>query len=117
MTRQPLQPPDHELHHVVGVVFGADAIDVPSPDGRIGGRTQSNYLRPPTRSELNVVEERIAAGPLVDEFRQRSRAIRRAMQGIGDEPADIVEAKRCQRNLVRSCIGLQDRLECACERM
>ena len=28
---EPLQLPGHEIHHVVGVALGADAIDVPLP--------------------------------------------------------------------------------------
>ncbi len=37
--------------------------------------------------------------------------LRLAMQGIGDEPADIVESKGCQHDLLDPRSGLADRLE------
>src|SRR3984885_2369462 len=37
--------------------------------------------------------------------------LRRAMQGIGHEPADIVEAERRQHDLMNPRVGVADRLE------
>ena len=88
---KPPQLPGHEIHDVVGVALGADAIDVPSPGGRDGVEREQPLLG--QRGEELDREERIAAGLLVHQLRQRLRALRLAMQGIGDEPADIVESE------------------------
>ncbi len=45
------------------------------------------------------------------ELRQGIGAIPLALQGIGDERADIVEPERRQRNLLDSCSSFADRLE------
>ena len=77
--RQPLQFLDHEVHHVVGVVLGADTINVPCPDGRDGVEREQTLVGQRDQ-ELNR-EERIAAGLLVYELRQGSRALRRRNAG------------------------------------
>ena len=45
------------------------------------------------REELDR-KERIAAGLLVHQLGQRPSVLRLAMQGVGDEPANIVEPER-----------------------
>jgi hypothetical protein len=62
-------------------------------------------------------EERIAAGVLLHELRQRPRAPELAVQSIGDEPADILEPEGRQHHLLHLRIGLADRLERAHQRM
>ena len=87
-----------QIDYVVGVAPGADAIDVPSP-GRSDGVEREQPLLGQRREELDR-EERIAAGLLVHQLRQGPRALRLAMQGIGDEPANIVQPKRRQHDLL-----------------
>ena len=65
--RQPLQLPGHELHHVVGVVPGADAIHVPLPSPR-DGLEREQPLFGQRREELDR-EEWIAAGLLMHQLR------------------------------------------------
>src|SRR6202790_4901349 len=113
--RQPLQFPDHEVHHVVGVVLGADTINVPCPD-ICDGVERDQTLVSKRDQELNR-EERIAAGPLVYELRKGSHALGLAMQSIGEEPADIAERKGREHNFLHPRMGLADRLERAYERM
>ena len=62
------------------------------------------------REELDR-EERIAAGLLLHQLRQRPRTLRLAMQGIGDEPAHIVESEGRQHDLLNPPSGLADRLQ------
>src|SRR5208282_6650671 len=62
------------------------------------------------REELDR-EERIAAGLIVHQLHQGPRALWLAMQGIGDELADIVEPEGCQHDLMHPRISLADRLE------
>ncbi len=107
--REPLQLPGHEFHHVVGVVPGADAIDVPLPGQRDRVERQQTLFGQ-RREELDR-EERIAAGLLLHELRQGPRLLRLAMQGIGDEPAHIVEPERRQHDLLDTRAGRADRLQ------
>ena len=106
---EPLQLPGHEIHHVVGVAPGADAIDVPLP-GRRDWVEREQPLFGQRREELDR-EERIAAGLLLHQLRQGPRALRLAMQGIGDEPADIVEPEGRQHDLLDPRSGFADRLQ------
>src|SRR5277367_2148125 len=113
--RQSLQSLDHEIHNAVGVVLGTDTSNVPYPDG-LDGVEREQTLLGQCDHELNR-EERISAGLLLYEFRERSRTLRRAVQGVGDEPADIAELKRRQHDLMHLAIGLADRLARAYERV
>ena len=106
---QPPQLPGHEIHHVVGVALGADVIDVPLP-GWCDWVEREQPLFGQRREELDR-EEGIAAGLLVHQLRQRPRALRLAMQGVGDEPADIVEPEGCQHDLLDRRSSLADRLQ------
>ena len=107
--RQSPQLPGHKVHHVAGVVLGADAIDVPLPAwrGRVE-REQSFFGQ--LREELDR-KEWITACLLVNELRQRPRAFQVAMQGAADEPADIVEPKRRQHDLTHPRVRFLDRLQ------
>ena len=64
---KPLELCGHEFHHVVRVVLGADAIDVPLPGERDGVEREQPFLGQ-RREELDR-EERIPAGLLLHEFR------------------------------------------------
>ena len=97
---EPLQLRGHEFHHVIGVVPGADAIDVPSPGRRDRVEREQPFIGQ-RHDELDR-EERIAAGLLLHELRQGPRSLRFAMQGIGDEPAHIVDSEGCQHDLLDS---------------
>ncbi len=106
---EPLELPSDELHHVVGVVLGADAIHVPLPRAR--GRVEREQpLFGQLREELDR-EKRIPAGLLVYQPRQGARALRLAMEGVGDESADIVEPEGRQHDPMHTRIGFADRLE------
>ena len=56
-------------------------------------------------------EERIAAGLLLDQLRQWPRALRLAVQRIGDEPANIIELEGRQHDLLDPRSGFADRLQ------
>ena len=57
------------------------------------GAARSKASSPSSASAVRnwIGEERIAASLLLHQLRQGPRMLRLAMQGIGDEPADIVE--------------------------
>ena len=112
---EPLHLFDQEVRNVVGVAPGADAIDVRSP----GQRDRVEHEEPvfvQSHEELDR-EERITAGLLVHQLRQGPRALRLAMQSIGDKPPDIVEPERGQHDLLNPCPGVADRLESPHERV
>ena len=56
-------------------------------------------------------EEGIAGGFFLNQLRQGPAARQLAAQSVGDEPADIVERERCERDLVNLSSGFADRLE------
>jgi hypothetical protein len=66
--------------------------------------------------ELNR-EEWIASSLFMYQLRQGPRALRLAMQGIGDEPPDIVEPERCQHNLMQPRTSVTDRFKSPHQRM
>ena len=66
-ARKPLQLPGHEIHHVVGIALGADAIHIPLPSLRdLVERKQPLFGQ--RREELDR-EERIAARLLLHQLR------------------------------------------------
>ncbi len=95
---EPLQLSGHEIHHVVGVALGANVIDVPAPGG-CDGVEREQTLFGQCREKLDR-EERIAAGLLVHQLRQGLRALRLAVQGIGNELSHIGERERLQLYLM-----------------
>jgi len=62
--RKPSQLPDHEVHHVIGVALGADAIHVPLPSPR--DRVERKLALFAERGEELDREEWISAGLLLD---------------------------------------------------
>ena len=60
---QPPQLPDHEIHYIVSVFLGADAIHVPLPSPRDCFEREQPFFGQ-RREELDS-EERIAAGLLL----------------------------------------------------
>ena len=82
-------------------------LDVPLP-GCVSRVEREQSFLGQRREELDR-EERIASGLLVHQLRQRLGALRLAVQGIGDEPADIVEPEGRQHDLLHPRSGLADR--------
>src|SRR5882757_548161 len=112
---EPLQLARHEIHHVVGEAPCANSFDVPAPGGRDRVEREEPFLR--HCSEKLYSEEWITVGLLMYQMRERSRTLRLAMQGIGDELTHIVEPERLKFYLMHSRIGLVNRLERAHQRM
>ena len=110
------KPAGHEIHHVVSDSPWRGCDPCPSAKPAVTG---SNASSP---SSASAVMNWIAKNGLPPVFswtssRQWPRALRFAMQGIGDEPADIVELEGRQHDLMHPRIGLADRLERAQQRV
>ncbi len=112
---QTAQLPGHEIHHVFGVILGADARQIPAPS-RCARVEHEQPLLGQCRQELDC-EERIAPGLLVHEFCQGPGGILLAMQGIGYQPAHIVELKRNKHDFLHVRSGLTDYLKGSHQRM
>ncbi len=65
--RKPSQLPGHEIHHVVSVALGTDAVDVPSPGPRNRVECQQPFFG--QRDKELDREERISAGLLLHQLR------------------------------------------------
>ena len=72
------QLPDHEVHHIVGVALGVNAIELPAPARRVMIEAEQPLFGE-RRNELNG-EKRIAARLLVHQSRQRGGMAWRAAQ-------------------------------------
>src|SRR6202051_1223238 len=109
LDRQAGQSSDHEVHHVVGVPLGVNAIELPAPARRVMIEAEQPLVGQ-REKELDR-EERIAAGLLLDQLSQGPCAPRFAVERIGDEPANIVELEGRQHYLAHPHIGIADRSE------
>ncbi len=93
----------------------ANPSQVPDPGSRIRVAPEQPFLGQ-RREELDR-EERIAAGLFVHQLRQRPGGIPLAVQGIGDQPADIVEPEGRQHDLLHPRSGFADRVQRPRERV
>ena len=80
---QPVQLPDHEVHYIIGVAYGVNAIEVPRPS-RIAMVEREQALFSERREELNG-EKRIASRLFINELCQRGSALRLTVQRIRNQ--------------------------------
>src|SRR5260370_10663200 len=109
------QPPDHEVHHSVGVAVGVNAIELPAPARRVMIEAEQPLFGE-RRNELNG-EKRIAARPLVHQLRKRGGTARRAAERIRDEPPHVFPGERRKTDLLHECSRLADSIELPHQRM
>ena len=79
---QAVQLPHHEVHDVVGVTFGVNAIEVPAPSRLVIIESEQCFVGE-RRNELNS-EKRIAGCLLVDQLCQRRDSLWFAAKRIRD---------------------------------
>ena len=89
--------PDHQVHDVVGVSLGVNALEIPGPARRIMIEGEHSLFGE-RRDELNG-EERIAAGLLVHQLRERRGALRFAAKRVRDQLPEMLPGERRQRDL------------------
>ena len=113
--RQPGELPEHEVHDVIGVSLGVNAIEIPGPARRIMVEGEHSFFGE-RKHELNG-EERIATGLLVHQLRERRGALRLAAKRVRKQLPEMLSAERRKRDLRdRSACGL-DGVEHAHQRM
>ena len=88
------QLPDHEVHDVVGVPLGVNAIEIPGPARRVMIEGEQPLFGE-RRNELNG-EERIAARLLVHQLRERRGALRLAAKRIRNQLPQVVHGRAAQ---------------------
>src|ERR1700724_3164700 len=98
LDRQAGQLSDHEVHHIVGIGLGVNAIELPAPARRVVIEAEQP-LSGERRNELNG-EERIATRLLVHQSRQRGGMVRRAAKRICNEPPHVFSGERRKTNLL-----------------
>src|SRR5271154_1275184 len=112
---QAIELPRHEVHDIIGVSLGVDAIEVPGPARHFMIEKQQ-ALFGERLQKLNH-EERIAGGLPVHERRQRRGANGFAAKRIGDQLPKVVAGERRQSDLLHLYSGSADRIELAHQRM
>ena len=94
---QRVEPAAHQLGEVVGVALGADPGDVPPPAGGVAIEPD-RALVVEGGEELDG-EERVAAGLLADEGGEGRGLGGRGVDGVGDEPAEVVLGERAEHEV------------------
>src|SRR6202030_3333600 len=115
LTGQAGQLPDHQLHDIVGVALGANAIEIPGPACRVMVEAEKSLFGE-RRNELNR-EEWIAACLLVYQLRERRNALRFVAKSIRKQLPEMLAGERRQRDLLDLGAGIPDGLELSGQRM
>src|SRR5215471_3611003 len=113
--RQAGQLRDQEVHHIIGVTLGMNALEIPGPARSIVIKGEHSFVGE-RRNELNG-EERIATRLLVHQSRERRAAFRLAAKGVRNQLPEMLWAERPKRDLLYPSAGGLDRVELAHERM
>src|SRR5262249_49790234 len=106
---------DQEVHHIIGVTLGVNALDIPGPARSIMIKGEQSFVGE-RRNELNG-EEWIAACLLVYQLRERRAAFRLAAKGVRNQLPEMLAAERPDRDLLYPSAGGLDRVELAHQRM
>src|SRR6516162_423433 len=113
--RQAGQLRDQEVHHIIGVTLGVNALEIPGPACSIVIKGEHSFIGE-RGNELNG-EERIATRLLVHQLRERRAAFRLAAKGVRNQLPEMLSAERPKRDLLYPSAGGLDRVELAHERM
>ena len=95
--RQPGELAEHEVHDIIGVPLGVNAIEIPGPARRIMVEGEQSFFGK-RKHELNG-EERVAAGLLEDQLRERCSPLRLAAKRVRKQLPEMFSAERRKRDL------------------
>src|ERR1700757_3401150 len=107
--------PDHEVHDIVGVTLGVNAIEIPAPAPIVlieGEQALSDQCR----GELNG-EKRIAGSLLVQQLGKRRNALHLAAKSVRDKLVEMRSGERRKRDLRYLSAGGLDGVELPHQRM
>src|SRR6266404_923001 len=109
------QLPDHQVHHIVGVTLGVNAIEIPGPS-RSTMIEGEQALFGERRNELKR-EKRVASRLLMHQLRERGGTLQFAAKRIRNQLLEVFAGKRSKRDLLYPCTGVLDSLKLAHQRM
>ena len=112
---QAAQLPDHQVHHIVGVALGVNAIEVPGPAPVVMIEGEQALFG--ERGKKLNGEERIASRLLVHQLRQRRGALRLAAKRIRNQLPEVFTGERRKHDLLHVRSRVADRFELAHQRM
>src|SRR6266481_9568217 len=114
-NRQAGQFPDHQVHHIVGVTLGVNAIEIPDPSRSVMIEGEQ-ALFGERRHELKG-EKRIASRLLMHYLREGRSALRFAAKRIRNQLREVFAGERRKRDLLYPRTGVLDGLKLAHQRM
>jgi hypothetical protein len=112
---QPAQFLNHEVHHIIGVTFDVNAIEIPTPFHRAMIESKQFFLSQ-CRDELNG-EKRITSCFPVNQLRQGGGRLCFATKRIRNQLSQVPFSQRCEDYLANNCSRLADRFEFTHQRM
>src|SRR6267154_2585787 len=113
--RQAGQLPDHQVHHIVGVTLGVNAIEIPGPSRSVVIEGEQGLFGE-RRNELKR-EKRVASRLLMHQLRERGGTLQFAAKRIRNQLLEVFAGKRSKRDLLYPCTGVLDSLKLAHQRM
>ncbi len=115
LARQRVQPASHQLGDVVGIALGADPGGVPPPAVRVA--IEPDQVLVVERGQELDREERVAAGLVADEARERRCLVGRCADGVGDQLTEILRGQRLEHDVADPRAALPRRFERAHRRV
>src|SRR5215472_154613 len=113
--RQAGQLRHQEVHHIIGVTLGMNAVEIAVPARSIMVKDEHFFVGE-RRNELND-EKRIATRLLVHQLWERRSDFRRTANSVRNQLPEMLSAERPKRDLLYSSAGGFDRVELAHEWM
>src|SRR6202051_1627684 len=92
LGRQAGQLPDHEVHYIIGVPLGVEAIEFPTPAHRVVIEAEEPLLGE-NKNKLNG-EKRVAAPLALHPSRQRGGSGGQATQRVANQPSEVLSGER-----------------------
>src|SRR5215467_11828341 len=115
LGREAGQLRDQEVHHIISVALGVNALEIPGPARSIMIKGEHSFVGE-RKNELNG-EERIATRLLVHQSRKRCAAFRLAAKGVRNQLPEMPSAERPKGDLLYLSASRLDRVEFPHQRM
>ena len=112
---QATEPGDHEVRDILGIAFGMDAIEIPTPLALVVIEREQPFFG--ERAQKLDQKKRIATGLVVHQLRQRCRVFRLATKCIRGEPAHAIGSEGRQSDFLHARSRAANDVECSCQRM
>src|SRR6202022_1238599 len=108
LNRQAGQLPDHQVHHIVGVTLGVNAIEIPGPSSSVMIEREKALFG--ERRKETKGEKTSAPRLLMHQLREGRSALRFAAKRIRNQLREVFAGKRRKRDLLYPRTGVLDGL-------